>query len=45
MVRSRTDGSNPLADLVLERVDGDPVRLGELWETRPVVLVFLRRFG
>ena len=37
--------SNPLSDLELAGVDGDPVRLGDLWETRPVVLVFLRHFG
>jgi hypothetical protein len=30
----------PLADW-----QGNPVRLGSLWEERPVVLVFLRHFG
>jgi hypothetical protein len=24
---------------------GEPVRLGSLWEQRPVVLVFIRHFG
>ncbi len=24
---------------------GNPVRLGELWRQRPVVLVFIRHFG
>jgi hypothetical protein len=34
-----------LSDLTLPDSDGRPHRLGELWSTRPVVLVFLRHFG
>lgn len=34
-----------LAPIVLEDVDGHQVRLGSLWEKRPVVLVFIRHFG
>jgi len=26
-------------------LDGEPVRLGTLWEDRPAVLIFLRQFG
>jgi hypothetical protein len=26
-------------------LEGEPVRLGTLWEDRPAVLVFLRHFG
>ncbi len=39
------DISDALSNLELAGVDGDRVRLGDLWETRPVVLVFLRHFG
>jgi peroxiredoxin len=34
-----------LADLTLPDADGQPVRLGDLWAKRPVVLVFLRHYG
>ena len=34
-----------LSSLVLPQVDGDPVRLGELWRERPAVVVFLRHYG
>lgn len=34
-----------LEDVVLNDVDGHPVRLGDLWSERPAVLVFLRHFG
>jgi peroxiredoxin len=39
-----TDGS-VLEDVVLNDVDGHPVRLGDLWSERPAVLVFVRHFG
>jgi hypothetical protein len=34
-----------LSDLVLEDVAGAEHRLGDLWATQPVVLIFLRHFG
>ncbi len=34
-----------LANLELRDWAGKPVRLGSLWEHRPVVLVFIRHFG
>ena len=34
-----------LADIVLEDSGGGEVRLGELWDEGPVVLVFLRHYG
>jgi hypothetical protein len=34
-----------LAALELSSADGARHRLGDLWRTRPVVLVFLRHFG
>jgi len=34
-----------LSEITLLDVDGSPHRLGDLWATRPVVLVFLRHFG
>lgn len=34
-----------ISDLVLQDPDGKDVRLGSLWEQRPVVLVFIRHFG
>jgi len=37
--------ADELADVVLEDADGREVRLGSLWEERPVVLVFLRHYG
>ena len=37
--------STDLADLVLQDPDGKDVRLGSMWETRAVVLVFVRHFG
>ena len=48
--RSRQETSAPeradeLADVVLEDADGKSTRLGELWQDRPAVLVFLRHYG
>ena len=34
-----------LEGLVLPDADGAPVRLGSLWQERPVVLVVMRHFG
>jgi hypothetical protein len=34
-----------LADLVLPDDAGRPVRLGDTWRERPVVLAFLRHYG
>ena len=34
-----------LAPIELADWQGKPVRLGSLWEERPVVLVFIRHFG
>lgn len=37
--------STRLAAIELTDSDGKPQRLGSLWATRPVVLVFIRHFG
>jgi peroxiredoxin len=37
--------SNRLTMIVLPDADGREIRLGSLWESRPVVLVFLRHYG
>ena len=34
-----------LAEIELPNLDGDPVRLGDLWEERPAALIFLRHYG
>jgi hypothetical protein len=34
-----------LAGIVLSDPDGSTVRLGDLWERSPAVLVFLRHYG
>jgi len=34
-----------LEDVVLTDDTGQEVRLGDLWEDRPAVLVFLRHYG
>lgn len=34
-----------LADAVVTDEAGRPVRLGDLWADRPVVLAFVRHFG
>jgi hypothetical protein len=34
-----------IADVELLDVEGNPVRLGELWEDQPVLLVWLRHYG
>lgn len=37
--------TDAIADLTLPDADGTPVRLGDTWRDRPVVLVWLRHFG
>lgn len=37
--------ADALADIVLPDSDGHDVRLGDLWQDRPVVLVWLRHYG
>lgn len=39
------DRADALADLVLQDVGGNDVRLGGLWADRPVVLAWLRHYG
>jgi hypothetical protein len=34
-----------LADMTLPDIEGTPHRLGDLWKTRPALLVFLRHYG
>jgi len=34
-----------LSAITLADAEGEATRLGDLWATRPVVLVFLRHFG
>ena len=46
----RQDTSAPadagaLAGVVLKDSSGEDVRLGDLWQERPAVLVFLRHYG
>ena len=46
--RQRTNPPNtaePLTDLVLPDQDGNDVRLGDLWQDGPAVLVWLRHYG
>jgi hypothetical protein len=42
-----TDGAaaEALAEIVLPDHEGNDVRLGELWQERPVALVWLRHYG
>ena len=37
--------ADELAQIVLLDHDGHEVRLGELWQDRPVALVWLRHYG
>jgi hypothetical protein len=37
--------SPDLAGLVVQDPEGRDVRLGELWQERPAVLVFVRHYG
>jgi hypothetical protein len=39
------DVAHALAPVQAVDLDGNPVRLGTLWEDRSAVLVFLRHFG
>lgn len=38
-------GLRDLADITLPDHDDEPVRLGDLWNDRPVLLVWLRHYG
>ncbi len=40
-----SDVVSAMADLTLQDPQGAPVRLGDLWAERPLVLLFLRHFG
>ena len=43
---SRTaDLARRLADVTALDLDGDSIRLGDLWAEQPAVLVFVRHFG
>ena len=37
--------ASELAELEVQDLDGRSVRLGDLWDERPGVLVFLRHYG
>lgn len=37
--------ASALSQLVLDDADQKPHRLGDLWATHPVILVWLRHFG
>jgi hypothetical protein len=39
------DSADALADIVLPDHQGNEVRLGDLWQDRPAVLVWLRHYG
>jgi hypothetical protein len=39
------DRADALADIVLPDHQGNEVRLGDLWQDRPGVLVWLRHYG
>jgi prostamide/prostaglandin F2alpha synthase len=38
-------GAMELAEVTVKDVEGQDVRLGDLWRERPAVLVFLRHYG
>ena len=37
--------SSDLAEISLPDCDGNEIRLGSLWASRPAVIVFLRHYG
>jgi hypothetical protein len=43
--RSPPERADALADIVLRDHEEREVRLGDLWEQRPVALVWLRHYG
>jgi peroxiredoxin len=43
--RGAPETAAPLADITLPDDQGNDVRLGDLWDDVPVVLVFLRHYG
>lgn len=34
-----------LSEAVVRDLDGNEVRIGDLWKTRPALLLFVRHFG
>ena len=42
---TKPTSADALADIVLPDQDGHEVRLGDLWQDRPAVLVWLRHYG
>lgn len=40
-----TPDTKVLGDMIIQDVDGNPVRFGSAWETQPALFVFLRHFG
>jgi hypothetical protein len=44
-MRQNSSFSGRLAEIVLPDSEGRATRLGSLWSTTPVVLVFLRHYG
>jgi hypothetical protein len=44
-VKSVPGDTAAIADIELLDVDGEPVRLGSLWEEGPAVIVWLRHYG
>jgi hypothetical protein len=45
MINSGQETPLDLASLIAKDVNGADVRLGDLWQDRPAVLVFLRHYG
>jgi hypothetical protein len=41
----RSNAARKLSGIELQASTGESVRLGTLWESRPVVLAFIRHFG
>ena len=37
--------ASDIAGIEVTSPDGDTIKLGQLWRTRPVVLAFIRHFG
>jgi hypothetical protein len=43
--QSASGATEAIADIELLDTDGNPVRLGSLWEDGPAVIVWLRHYG
>ena len=39
------DVAHTLAPVFASTADGEPLRLGTLWEDQPAILIFIRHFG